>query len=168
MTHQDNSPSAELDLSEIRRLSSARGAGNTPITRTASLLQYLLETSVQSSSEDDPIHGLVDYLPETDHFPEWVEEHNAEIENLKRENPKEKFSDRYYLEQETEEFRTSSWLSLSAEACRRISLDNELLRANIAIKLMYQRASMDQADAASSPLAPIESLGANANPNTAA
>lgn len=146
MEYMEGEPKPSFDLSRIRHIIDARTVGSTTVTRTTHLLQYLYEVAEPRTSYDDPLTYLLDYLPRVNDLDKWVEDNEPMIDELKRQDPRDWHTDRYDLEQDIAPFATSAWMQTSIEACRMMSLSPELVRANIALKMLYRQASQDYSD----------------------
>lgn len=131
-------PHNVLDLSTIRKLIDHKVQGSTKNSRTTSLLEYFFEISKPLTVDEDPLYSFERFLPPS--LGSFTVDHEALIDDLLRQDSKDYYSDRFDLHEVTAQFSESAWMQTSLEACRIMSINPELDRANVTLRLIYRDA----------------------------
>ena len=146
MERIEQNPVYEFDLHTLRNLCDSKAVGSTKATRTTKILTYLFEVSQGSVTPEDPLHSLEDYLPSLDELPSWIDRNLDSIEKLNHQDPRDYMTDRYDLDEYTAQFSESAWLRTSYETRRILSLNPDIERANVALRLLYLEAYTNRND----------------------
>lgn len=130
-------------LSYIRDTLDKRTIGHTHDSRVLKLTRFLMASTYP---EDDALTFLAPYfIPDTE-LNNWYKVNSKKISELRKQSPKDRRTDRYDLEDDISELRSSKWLE-NATTCEQLFPFNpEALEASLAVKSLYQLANNDYTD----------------------
>jgi hypothetical protein len=139
-------------LHVLRGLLDRRQLGSTAEHRVVSVLEFCMISEVDGTDE---LTALARYFPHGEDLLLWYKENIMLIDQLRREDKRDYFTDRWDLEEAAKEHTGSTWLMNISEAVKMLPLDPEVANADIAMKLLYIQAHYQFEHAPTPPQAPL-------------
>ncbi len=116
--------------------------GVTRTRRISTLAKFFMSSNFQ---DDDPLVEIVEYFPKSTEIEGWVSNNQRKISSLRRENPRDYFTNRYDLEELIDDrFAKSRWIENCQHGSRLLPFNEEVAEATIVVKLLYEQADRER------------------------
>ncbi len=142
-------------LSYMREALDKKRLGTTPKGRVLTMASFFMTSPY---GPEDPLVKLAPFIPQGQDLDTWYESNARLIERLRREDARDKHTDRYDLHEDTEIYLNSQWIHNSQEGLRMLPFATEVIDASIILRVLYKEAAytydhLDPVDSASTPAA---------------
>lgn len=128
-------------LQAVRHILDKRPVGSRHETRIANLLGFCM---LKELPIDDVAYDLQDLIPKGEQLQEWYVDNRITIHRLRSQDKRDYFTDRFDLELDSERFKNSAWMHNMHQASLMMPFNQEVQDADVALKLLYQRAASEQ------------------------
>ena len=130
-------PQADPQQELLHYLREVLDKKRTDLTRNQRIASVIELCMLSEMPKEDPAFQLASSLPKPDELVDWYSSHALIIKDLKGQNPKDEYSDRYDLEEVADKYSHSAWLKNGLQIERLLSLEPEVGTAILGLKLMY-------------------------------
>lgn len=110
----------------------------TSAERISKIANFFMSSSFD---KDDILTTISPFFPKSDEIIPWYKDNAIEIQRLRRQDPKNYFTDRFDLEEESLKYQNSSiWMYNAQEGLKLMPLESEVNEAVLVVKILYKDA----------------------------